>query len=261
MANSPRDYHFVLPRFHSSGMLYIPPRAGRPGELPQPYLIARYEVTNREFCDYLRILEPAPATDSTNRWGRTDTIEELFPGDYPVPFYVGSSGEWTVQDGLDNFPIAGLSFRAAEDYCAWFSSIDTSGIIYRLPTEAEWHTAALAGSSGPWPWGSRRPDGNLLNLSDIREDMLRRHPSIDDGYSLSAPVGSFQHNNWGLFDMAGNVWEFCRPVHPDSSIAAMGGSWLSSMNDCRCDAWMCPDTSLGYPYIGFRIAASTSPLE
>ena len=256
LTNSPDSLHYFLPRLHQSGMIYIPPEAEVSGDILQPYVIARYEVTNSEFCEYLRMLEPAPMRDTTNRWGRTDILEDMFPGDYPLSFYISSSGEWAILDGLDNFPIAGLTVRAAEGYCAWLTSIDTSGITFRLPTENEWHTAALAGSGGPWPWGSRHPDGNLLNLSDDSENMLRRHPSIDDGFPYSAPVGSFPYNNWGLYDMAGNVWEYCRPVHSDSSVAARGGSWLSSMDDCMCDAVMYPDTGLGYPYIGFRVAAS-----
>ncbi|MEN8208408.1 MAG: SUMF1/EgtB/PvdO family nonheme iron enzyme, partial [Candidatus Fermentibacteria bacterium] len=210
--NSPDSLHYVLPRFHPSGMIQIPPEACRSADILQTYIIARYEVTNSEFCEYLRIREPAPMRDTTNRWGRTDTLEDLFPSDYPLPFYINSSGEWAVQDGLGDLPIAGLTIRAAQGYCTWLTSTDTSGIVFRLPTESEWINAALAGSEGPWPWGSRQPDGNLLNLSDSREDMLRRHPSLDDGFSYTAPVGSYPSNNWGLFDMAGNVWEYCTPV-------------------------------------------------
>ncbi|NOQ22225.1 MAG: SUMF1/EgtB/PvdO family nonheme iron enzyme [Candidatus Aegiribacteria sp.] len=261
LANSPDTLRYVLPRLHPSGMILVPSEAGRSGDILQPYLIARYEVTNGEFCEYIRILEPAPTRDTTNRWGRTDTLEDMFPGDYPLLFYINSSGEWAIQDGLENLPVAGLTCSAAEEYCAWITTLDTSGIVYRLPTEKEWYTAALAGGSGPWPWGSRRPDGNLLNLSDSTEGMLRRHPSIDDGFSYSAPVGSYPYNNWGLYDMAGNVWEYCRSFRTDSSVVAMGGSWLSSMNDCRCDARMHPDTGLGYPYIGFRTAASIGSPE
>ncbi len=261
LSNTPDTLHYILPQLHQSGMILVPPEAGRSDDILHPYLIARYEVTNRDFCEYLRVLEHAPTRDTTNRWGRTDIIEEMFPSDYPLHFYINTSGVWAVRDGLENLPIAGLNCGAAEEYCEWLTSLDTSGITYRLPTEKEWYTAALAGGSGPWPWGSRRPDGNLLNLSDVSEDMLRRHPSIDDGFPFSAPVGSFPCNNWGLYDMAGNVWEYCRPVHVDSPLVAMGGSWLSSMDDCRCDAIMYPDTGLGYPFIGFRTAATISSQE
>jgi hypothetical protein len=260
LANCPDSIHYELPRISSNGMIYVPPERGVRSDLHQPYLIARYEVTNREFCNYLRSLEPSPARDTTNRWGRTDILEGMFPGDFPLPFYI-RNGEWAIQDGMDEFPAAGMTFGAAEAYCEWLTSMDTAGLIFRLPCENEWSRAALAGSCGPWPWGARRPDGNLLNLSDNSESMLRRHPSIDDGFSQSAPVGSYPYNNWGLCDVAGNVWEYCRAEELDSVAAAMGGSWISSMDDCRCDARMYPDTSLGYPYIGFRVAASIASPE
>jgi formylglycine-generating enzyme required for sulfatase activity len=123
----------------------------------------------------------------------------------------------------------------------------------------EWQVSARGGDSGPWPWGSGRPDGRLLNLSDSNEGLLRRHPSVDDGYSRTSPVGIYPANGWGLYDMAGNVWEYCLPPDGGDAPPALGGGWLSSMDDCRLDAVMYPDTALGYPYLGFRVAATTDP--
>ena len=261
LANNPDSFHYSLPRYHSTDLLFVPLEVCNPSLIQKSYLISRYEVTNSEFCEYLRVMDPVPAIDTTNRWGRTDVLESIFPGDYPLPYYIDDFGKWTVQDGFENNPEAGLTFNSAEDYCLWITSMDTSDTVYRLPLEDEWYTAALAGCCGPWPWGSRRPDGNLLNLSDRNENLLRRHPSLDDGYSLSAPVGSFPSNNWGLYDMSGNVWEYCRPANQDSTVVVRGGSWLSSMDDCMCEARMYTDTSLGFPYIGFRISASAGQQE
>jgi len=259
--NDPCSLHCVLPRIHPSGMLLIPPKTSGSQNLLNPYLIGKYEVTNREFCEYLRMLEPFPVRDTSNRWGRTDILESMFPGDYPLPFYIDSAAGWKIQDGLHDLPVAGLTVNTALGYCEWISLVDSFDLSYRLPTGEEWFNAAVAGGGGPWPWGSQRPDGNLLNLSDSNESLLRRHPSIDDGYAQAAPVGSFPSNNWGLHDMAGNLWEYCMPVHSDSAVEIRGGSWLSSMEDCRCDAKMYPDSGLGYHYAGFRIAASPPSRE
>lgn len=265
LSNVPRSFHRVLPEQYSDDLILVPSGAAgtvRLSSMNEPvdtlaaYLISRYEVTNTEFLQYLSELESSPRKDTSNRWGRTDTIEEIFQGDYPIPFYISPSGEWAIRDGLEEYPVSGLSFKAAEAYCTWLSSNDTLGLSYRLPEEEEWFAAAIAGGSGPWPWGSRRPDGSLLNLSDSNEELLGRHPSIDDGFTHAAPVGSFPANAWGLYDIAGNVWEWCQPVHPDSSPVVRGGSWLSSMEDCECKARMRPEPGLGYPYIGLRIAAS-----
>lgn len=265
LSNQPVHRHYLLPYLLDNGMICVPnsewvitlpDSADIPEESGgEDYLIAVYEVTNREFCEYIRYLEPIPNSDSTWRWGRTDLIEELFPGDFPIPFCIGENGEWSVFEGLDNYPVAGMSVRAAVDYCDWLTSMDRTGMVYRLPTATEWTQAALAGGNGPYPWGDARPEGTLLNLSDSKEGMLRRHPSIDDGFPTSSPVGSFESNDWGLYDMAGNVWEWC--MSDDSTTyVAKGGSWLSSMDDCMCGAVFFPDTTLGFPFVGFRIAAT-----
>ncbi|MBD3277774.1 MAG: SUMF1/EgtB/PvdO family nonheme iron enzyme [Candidatus Aegiribacteria sp.] len=261
MANSPDTIHYVLPVPREGDMLTVPSGQPYSESLREDYLIARHEVTNRDFCDYLRYLEPEPARDTTNRWGRTDVLEVMFPGDFPLHFFIDSLEGWRIQEGFEEHPVAGLTYRAAMDYCAWLTARDSSGLIYRLPTEMEWETAALAGGRGPWPWGSKRPDGNLLNLSDCSDGILRRHPSLDDGFSHTAPVGSFPDNDWGLYDAAGNVWEYTAPSNPQDSVHAMGGGWLSSMEDCRCSARMVVDTTLGYPYVGFRLAASIDTLQ
>lgn len=256
MANSPDTVHYVLPVPSGEDMIMVPSGQPYSENLQEDYLIARHEVTNRDFCRYLRYLEPEPVRDTTNRWGRTDVLEEMFPGDFPLHFYVDTLEGWRITEGFADHPVAGLTYSAALEYCAWLTERDSSGLVYRLPTELEWKTGALAGGSGPWPWGSKRPDGNLLNLSDRSDGILRRHPSIDDGYSHTAPVGSFPDNDWGLFDAAGNVWEYTAPPGPEDSVYAMGGGWLSSVEDCRCCARMTVDTTLGYPYVGFRLAAS-----
>jgi len=264
ITNEPCRLEWVLPSHRSDDMLLVSAgsegtirmgAAGSPDTLDS-YLIGLHEVTSSEFCEWLTYMESYPAGDSTWRWGRTDMIEELFPGDYPISFYIAPWGQWAVLDGLEQVPVSGLSSRAARQYCEWLTDMDTSGITYRLPSEWEWEAAALAGGDGPWPWGSRRPDGSLLNLSDDSEVLLRRHPSIDDGFAQAAPVGAFPSNNWGLSDMAGNVWEWCEPVSPDSMTPVRGGGWLSSGDDCRSDSRFLPDSGLGYPYIGFRLAAS-----
>jgi len=266
LTNGPRTLRWVLPEVADNGMLLVRPgcegtvRNGPGGaDTLAPYMIALREVTAEEVVLWLRDVEPLPDVEDTYRWGRTDTVEAIFPGDYPVPFTVGPDGGWTVVEGMERMPAPGMAYRAALDYCAWLTTVRDDGCVYRLPTETEWTAAALAGGAGPWPWGAGPPDGTLLNLSDTSEVLLRRHPGIDDGFAEAAPVGSFPPNDWGLFDMAGNLWEWCAPDPPDTLPAARGGSWLSSAEDCRVEARLVPDTVLGYPFTGFRVAATPPP--
>ena len=249
LINRPDTVFRRLPVALDHDMVLLPPSdsAGR-------FAVSRFEVTNGDFCGYLRYLEPAPVIDSTARWGRTPLVESLFPVDYTVPFHVDSSGRWAVNAGMEDHPVAGVSPAAAGGYCEWLTENrggDT--LVFRLPTPAEWEAAYLAGGRGPWPWGGAVPSGGMLNLSDVNEIFLARHPDIDDGFPETAPVGTYPPNGWGLYDMAGNLWEYCVPEDRADVIRARGGSWLSSMDDCRFDAVLYPDTTLGYPFIGFRV--------
>jgi len=136
-----------------------------------------------------------------------------------------------------NQPVVGVSWYDAVAYAEWAGK--------RLPTEAEWERAARGGLVGmKYPWGNEDPNGTQCNLADsscINYDWAIKN--INDGYQYTAPVGSFPPNGYGLYDMAGNVWEFCidwydpsyytnppkqNPTGPNSGTTRVmrGGSWL-----------------------------------
>ena len=108
--------------------------------------------------------------------------------------------------GRENHPVVHVAFEDAEAYAKWAGC--------RLPTEAEWEVAARGGlASAAYTWGDEpeRPGQRLANYWHGEFPYLP-----DTGYGTTAPVGSFPANGYGLFDMAGNVWEWTADWYTDT---------------------------------------------
>ncbi len=119
----------------------------------------------------------------------------------------------------DDHPVVAVSWNDATAFCEWLSKKE--GVTYRLPNEAEWEYACRAGKTSWYSWGTNPDDAyRHANVADGAletaypnttryQRAVKLEPDDGDGVVFTAPVASFRPNPWGLYDMHGNVWEWC----------------------------------------------------
>lgn len=194
-------------------------------------------------------------------------------------------------------PVINVSWYDAIEYCNWCSLRDGLQTVYnipasrneavscnqtangyRLPTEAEWEFAA---GNGPqhtrYSWGNEAPAAG--GGGNVADDMARSvfpdfktFPGYSDGFVYTAPTGSYPPNSFGLYDMTGNVWEWCwdwydenycranrvkmSPQGPANGVERVlrGGYWLSPPDDCFIGSRLPNDPGNGKASVGFRLA-------
>lgn len=190
---------------------------------------------------------------------------QVFGADWQHP-----EGPHASVAGREDHPVVHVSWDDARAFCAWL------GDGARLPTEAEWEFAARGGTERtPFWWGNDLiPDGK--HAMNVWQGQFPRKNTVADGYVGTAPANAYAPNPYGLFNLTGNVWEWCadwfdpgtyaaspleNPTGPAHGVARVmrGGSYLCHRSYCnryRVDARSSntPDSTAGN--IGFRIVRS-----
>ena len=243
----------------------------------EAFLIDRYAVTNAQFDAFVN--DTGWRTEAES-FGWSFVFGGLLPDDFPPTRGVRAAPWWRQVEGADwrhpegrhsdvadrsDHPVVHVSWNDALAYCSWSGT--------RLPTEAEWEVAARGGLAGqPFPWGDQlEPDG-VPRMNTFRGEFPGNWAAMD-GQRGTAPVQAFEPNGYGLYNMTGNVWEWCAdwldvdfygkspveaPLGPvgGSFKVQRGGSYLCHASYCRryrvsARFGSAPDSSTGN--VGFRV--------
>ena len=240
--------------------------AGREVTLSRPFYIVQTEVTRGQFLLFVR--DTGHRTEA-ERDGWSDTI---YNPQFGAPGRVrGLTWKNPGFEQTNAHPVVCVSWNDAVKFCEWLSG--KSGRICRLPTEAEWEYTCRAGTQTTWSWGDEEADGKqFANVLDRAAGEKLNIAGTDwrDRDIFTAPVRSYKSNAWGLFDMHGNVSEWCADVYapygreavvdprgPESPFAAprvmRGGSWVHLPFACTSAHRAKALQAHRNPGLGFRI--------
>lgn len=193
------------------------------------FYIAIYETTNRQFAAF--VAATGYVTDAERR---NDALV-FKPGLDEFRWMNDSSACWRYPNGVSrgginnrmDHPVTCISYRDAQAYCVWAK--------VRLPTLDEWEIACRAGTYTNYFFG--KTDKAIQLYANIWHGHDHQKTDTTDGYMYTSPVGHFKPNPWGLYDMYGNVFEFCTgkisPNEKNTIVHSRGGSWWCSKNACH----------------------------
>ncbi len=237
----------------------------------RPFYLSKYELTNREFVAFLNDVEV-----------QVNDAGEVFYGDLKIALLhcdhfcndwveeiLFQDGQFSVLAGRERNPAVLVTWFGAMSYARWLS--EKTGRKYRLPTESEWEYAAGEGKKHT-KWAGTTMASRLSSYANLCDDVCAipnwGSKKLHDGYPHTAPVGTFKPNAFGLYDMTGNVHEWCGESYyvyttqkegsleiPDPYLHTVrGGSWLNSPKGATTTVRFVGKADYADVAIGFRLA-------
>lgn len=177
--------------------------------IARPFRLGVHPVTRGQFKAFVEATgyQTEAETSGQGGYGFNTTTKNI--DQRPVDTWKTPGFEQT-----DEHPIVNVSWHDAVTFCNWLSKKE--GKRYRLPTEAEWEYACRAGSTTRFPTGDASE--SLKGLANVADQAMKARFAQecgwtfmpwDDGWAFTAPVGKYKPNAWGLYDLPGNVWNWC----------------------------------------------------
>ena len=242
--------------------------------LTDDFYLGQFEITRGQFRRFVEETGYQTIPELTDGGKGWDAKEQKF---------VGADKRFSWRDtGLDfqtdEYPVVNVAIDDARKFCEWLLKKCDGRVKIRevrLPGEAEWEFACRAGSQTRFHFGD--DDERLVEFANVADTAAREKKLASvtlngsDGFPFSAPVGRFKPNPFGLYDMHGNVWEFCEDHYGKYSAlpkernalqtvrqgeirpVMRGGAWHLTGSDCRCANRFIVGSTGRYATGGFRV--------
>jgi formylglycine-generating enzyme len=228
-----------------------------------PFYIDIFEVTNKKYAQFLNDVFP-DAKDDWLLWVNTEKGSQ-----FKITFENGDVGVFSVVEGYEDYPVVTVSWEGAMAYAEWAGKT--------LPTMEQWEVAARGNSKDRFPWGDELDiDKANYHSKIVKVSSEEAQKDDDEVKSKLMPAGSFDPNEFGLYDVIGNAWEWTSDDYKSNFLSfvpfidslafltkpmkvMMGGSFLTSEEEIGVSLSFPANIKARFGNIGFRCVTPADP--